>query len=164
MKIEVSKLKPLIDNVFDEDIVFDEEIYAPHLPLLKVNNAHVTLSVHNYDEFIDVNIKLKADVVLQCSYSLKPFKKILNATDDMHFANNDDDEDFIHYKGNVIEMDKYVFDLLSASIPASPKAPGAKLPNDGKGYRILSEDDLKREKESKVNSKFDALLDIDFDD
>lgn len=164
MKIDVSKLKPYVDNIYEEDIVFDTEAYPCFPPLLEVKKTHVNLLVHNYDEFIDVNVTLKAEVVLQCSYSLKPFATSIVAKDNMHFATNQDDEDFILYKGNLIDMDKYIFDLLSASVPASPKAPGAKLPSDGNGYRIISEDELAKEKESHGNSKFDALKDLDFDD
>ena len=164
MKIDVSKLTSLKENILSEDLVFDEASFPCYPPLLKVNSCHVDISAHNYEEFIDVNVSLKAEVVLQCSYTLKPFVTVIKAKDSMHFSNSEEDEDFIQYKGNLIEMDKYIFDLLSASIPSSPKAPGAKLPEDGKGYRIISEDEFKKEKEATGNSKFDALKDFEFDD
>lgn len=163
MKIDVSKLNDLKDTIYSEDIVFDAEKYVCHPPLLEVKSCHVDLTVHNYSEFIDVNVSLKAEVLLQCSYSLKSFDACIKAKDNLHFANEEGDEEFISYKGNLIEMDDYLFDLLSASVPASPKAPGATLPDSGKGYRILSEDELLKEKEEQGNSKFDALKDFDFD-
>ena len=61
-------------------------------------------------------------------------------------------------------MDHYIFNLLSASVPLSPKAPNAKAPQSGKGYRVLSEEEFLKEKEEQGNSQFDALKDIDFDD
>jgi hypothetical protein len=61
-------------------------------------------------------------------------------------------------------MDPYIFNLLSASVPLSPKAPNAKAPKSGNGYRVLSEDEFLSEKEEQGNSQFDALKDLDFDE
>ena len=61
-------------------------------------------------------------------------------------------------------MDHYIFNLLSASVPLSPKAPNATAPKSGKGYRVLSEEEFLKEKEEQGNSQFDALKDLEFDD
>ena len=49
-------------------------------------------------------------------------------------------------------------------LPLSPKAPDAKAPTSGKGYRVLSEDDFIKEREEQGNSQFDALKDLEFDE
>ena len=74
------------------------------------------------------------------------------------------DDETIIYKGNSVELDKYIFDAISASVPTSPKAPGATLPSGGKDYRVLTVDELIKEKEEKGDSRFDALNDLEFDD
>ena len=90
---------------------------------------------------------------------------MITGSDELHFApSKDEDEDCIEYKGTSIEMDPYIFNLLSASVPLSPKAPNAKAPKSGKGYRVLSEDEFLKEKEEQGNSQFDALKDLEFDD
>lgn len=164
MKIDVSKLSTLKENLFNEEIVFDVEKYKCYPPLVEIKNTNVELKVHRYDDFVDVNIKMTAKVVLICSYSLKSFETTIKTSDVMHFGSDEEDDDMINYSGNFIDMDKYLFDLLSASIPSSPKAPGATLPKEGKGYRVLKEDDFLSEKKESGNSKFDCLKDLDFED
>lgn len=164
MKIDVSKLSTLKENVFVEEIIFDNEKFKCYPPLLEIKKVNVELKVHNYQDFVDVNIKMTAKVVLSCSYTLKPFETTIHTSDEMHFGSGEDDEDLIAYSGNFIDMDKYLFDLLSASIPSSPKAPGASLPKEGKGYRILSESEFLKEKKESGNSQFDCLKDLDLDE
>ena len=166
MKIEVSKLPYSKEAVFEEVLNFDKEAFLCHLPLIEIKSAKVKAKVSRYDEFIYVNIDVDADLVLQCSYSLKPFSYRLKEKDELHFASfkDDDDEDLILYRGNVIDLDEHIFNLISASIPLSPKAPGAKLPSGGKDYRILSESELKKEREEQGDSRFDKLKDLEFDD
>ena len=55
MKIDVSKLKPYVDNIYEEDIVFDAEAYPCFPPLLEVKKTHVNLLVHNYISFFYLN-------------------------------------------------------------------------------------------------------------
>lgn len=164
MRIDVSKLLQNRDNIIKSDVSFDEEKFVCHFPLSSIKSTNVELIVHSFDEFIEISIKLTAKVELICSYTLKPFEYTIKTFDEMHFTRNEDGEDLISFKGNYIDMDKYLFDLITASIPSSPKAPGAVLPKEGNGYRILSDDELKKEKENAGNSSFDCLKDLDFDD
>lgn len=165
IKIDVSKLPYSKEVVLKESLVFDAEKYPCYLPLIEVKKAEVLAKVRRYEDFIYVNLLVKADVILQCSYSLKPFDSTVKGDEELHFASyvEEGDDDLIIYKGNSIELDKYVFDLISASIPLSPKAPGAKLPSGGKDYRVLSIDEFAREKEEKSDPRFDALKDLDLD-
>lgn len=166
MKIEVSKLSYTKETILKEDLSFDVAKYPPCLPLIEVKKAEVDANVRRYEKFIYVSLKIKANVILQCSYTLKPFETTLNTVEEMHFASaaDEDDEDLIIYKGNSIELDKYIYDAISASIPPSPKAPGAKLPNGGKDYRVMSYDEFEKEKEEKVDPRFAKLDELEFDD
>lgn len=164
MKINVGKLVPTKENTFEEDVVFDEEKFRILPPLLKVNKLHTKVKVHRYNDFIDVNLSIKANVVLQCSYSLKPFESVLAESDEIHFASFDDGGDDIQiYKGNYIDLDPYIFNLLSAAVPTSPKAPGAKLPSSGKNFRVISEDEYVKEKTETTDPRFDKLKDLDLE-
>lgn len=166
MKIEVNKLRPSKQTQFKEDVTFDSEKYNLLFPLQEIKVAHVEANVAKYDDFINVDLKITAEVTLICSYSLKPFPSKLRAEDELHFASyiDEDDYELLDYKGSVIDLDPYIFDLISASVPLKPKAPGAKLPESGKGYRVMTEDEERQEKSEKGNGKFDALLDLDLDD
>ena len=121
MKIEVSKLPYSKEAVFEEVLNFDKEAFLCHLPLIEIKSAKVKAKVSRYDEFIYVNIDVDADLVLQCSYSLKPFSYRLKEKDELHFASfkDEDYEDLILYRGNVIDLDEHIFNLISASIPLS---------------------------------------------
>ena len=165
MKIDVLRLPYTKETSFVEDITFDSEVFKCHAPLMEVEKCHVELIAQRFEEFIYVTIKIKADVILKCSYTLVDFKTTIVGSDELHFSpDNDEDEDCITYKGTTIELDSYIFNLLSASVPISPKAPNSKAPKSGNGYRVISEDDFFKEKEEQGNSQFDCLKDLDFDD
>ena len=165
MRIDVLKLPYTKVETMSEDMSFDPEVFVCHKPLVNVLSCHVELKAQRFEEFIYVNVYLKAKVILQCSYSLQNFETEITGSDELHFApSKDEDDDCIEYKGTSIEMDQYIFNLLSASVPISPKAPNAKAPKSGNGYRVLSEDDFLKEKEEEGNSQFDALKDLEFDE
>lgn len=164
MKIDVGKLVSTKENLFEEDVVLDAEKFKLLPPLLEVKKLHAKARIHRYQDFIDVDLIINADVVLQCSYTLKPFCSKLSDEDEIHFASYDDGGDDIQiYKGNLIDLNPYIFNLLSASVPTSPKSPGAKLPTSGKYFRVLTEDEYKSEKEDGINHQFDKLKDLDLD-
>lgn len=165
MKLDVLKLPFTKVLNISEDISFDPEVFSCHKPLISVSSCHVDAKVQRFEEFIYITLKINAEVVLECSYTLKHFETKISGTDELHFApSKDEDEDCIEYKGTSIELDSYIFNLLSASVPVSPKAPNAKAPISGDGYRVLSESDFLKEKEETGNSQFDVLKDLDFDE
>ena len=165
MKIDVLKLPYTKVAELSEDISFDPEVFVCHIPLVSVESCHAELKAQRFEEFIYINLVVKAKVTLQCSYTLKNFETTIEGSDELHFApSKDEDEDCIEYKGTSIEMDQYIFNLLSASVPLSPKAPNAEAPKSGKGYRVLSEEEFLKEKEEQGNSQFDALEDLEFDE
>ena len=165
MKLDVLKLPYTKVQTLEDDLSFDPEVFVCHSPLIEVKSCHVELKAQRFEEFIYITISLKAKVVLECSYTLKHFESEISGSDELHFApSKDEDEDCIEYKGTSIDMDHYIFNLLSASVPLSPKAPNAKTPSSGNGYRVLSEDEFLREKEETGNSQFDALKDLEFDE
>ena len=77
MKIDVLRLSFSKKTHVSEDITFDPEVFKCHIPLLEVKSCHVDLDVQRFEEFIYVTIGIKAKVVLQCSYTLKPFEKFI---------------------------------------------------------------------------------------
>lgn len=165
MKLDVLKLPFTKVLNISEDICFDPEVFVCHKPLISVSSCHVDVKVQRFEEFIYITLKVNALVVLECSYTLKPFETKISGTDELHFApSKDEDEDCIEYKGTSIELDSYIFNLLSASIPVSPKAPNAKAPISGDGYRVISENEFLKEKEETGNSQFDILKDLEFDE
>lgn len=165
MKIDVSKLSLSKETIINEDVIFSPDIFVCHKPLLEVRKCHVEVKASRYDEFVDVFIAIKADVSLECSYTLKPFNSTVKGSEEYHYASyKEEGDETILYQGNIIDLDENIFNLLSASVPSRPIAPNAKRPESGKGYRVLSEDEYNKENEEKYDSRFDALKDLEFDD
>lgn len=165
MILEVNKLTSRKPLVIKEDITFDADTYKCVFPLIEVKSAHVKLEATRYDDFIEVNLFVEADLILQSSYTLKPFNYKLKANEEYHFSSikEDEDSDFIIYKGNYIKMDEYIFNLISASIPMSPKAKGETFKKDDGDIRFMSEEDYLKEKEEAVDHRFDILDELDLD-
>lgn len=165
MILEINKIpanKPLI---VEEDISFDEDTYKCVLPLIEVKKCHVRLEARRYSDFVEANVSIDCDLLLQSSYTLKPFNYKLKANEEYHLSaiQDDEDSDFIIYKGSHVKMDEYIFNLISASIPMSPKAPGEKFEKDDGDVRFMSEEDFLKEKEEAVDHRFDKLDELDFD-
>ena len=161
MKLDVARLPYQKQIEVTENVKFDAAKFVCHIPLVEVLSCTAKIKVQRFEEFIYVDLSIVSDVVLQCSYTLKQFRTTLKGNDELHFSSNlldEEDDDIIVYKGTVIDLDEYIFNLLSACVPLSPKAPGAKIPEDGKGYRIISDEALSKEEKS---SPFDVLEDLD---
>ena len=63
-----------------------------------------------------------------------------------------------------IDLDPYILALILAEVPHTVTKKGAELPKSGSGYRVLSEEELLKEKSTKKNSAFDILDTIEFDE
>lgn len=165
MILEVNKLNSSKQYVSEEEVSFDADTYRCILPLIAVNNCLVTIKANRYDDFIEVVLYVKADLTLQSSYTLKPFNYKLKTEEEYHFSSyqEDADDDFIIYKGNIIHLDELIFNLISASIPMAPKAPGETLQKIDGSVRVMSEEDYLKEKAEAVDPRFAKLDDLDID-
>lgn len=162
MILEINKLslKPL---VVEEAISFSDSFKCVK-PLLEIKSNHVKVEAMRYEDFIRVIIDVKAVLSLESAYSLKPFDYDLKVSDEFHFSSNkndEDDDETILINGNKINLDEYVFELICASIPLSPKAKNEKLPSGGEGYNVYSEDEYDKLKDEETDPRFDKLKDIE---
>ncbi len=165
MILEVNKLNSSKQYVSEEEITFDTDTYKCILPLIAVNKCVATVKANRYDDFIEVMLYVKADLTLQSSYTLKPFNYKLKTEEEYHFSSyqEDEDSDFLIYKGNIIHLDELIFNLISASIPMAPKAPGETLQKVDGDVRIMSEDEYLKEKEEAVDPRLAKLDELDID-
>ena len=165
MILEVNKLNSSKQYVSEEEVSFDADTYRCILPLIAVNKCFVTVKANRYDDFIEVMLYVKADLTLQSSYTLKPFNYKLKTEEEYHFSSyqEDADDDFIIYKGNIIHLDELIFNLISASIPMAPKAPGETLQKVDGSVRVMSEEDYLKEKSEAVDPRFAKLDELDID-
>ncbi len=165
MRLEVNKIPHTKELTLKEVVILDKEKYPSIFPLNDVESVDVIAVAHKYEDFVNLDLKIKAKVTLICSYSLKPFNTVLHASDNLNFAFYEDDaeDDILLLKGNILNLDEYIYDLVISAIPLKPIAPNAKKPESGDGYRVISSDEFELEQKENGNSKFDKLKDLDID-
>ena len=167
MKVNRLLLKENKPEVLEEDIDFSKEFFDDN-HVRRIPSCHVKLTLTEYENILECLMEIKADVIASCAYTLEDVPLKVNVKEKLYFSSDEmdqDSEDIIYEPGNEILMDNYVLSYVIASVPHNVHKKGAKLPNDGKGYRVLSEEDFIKEKQTeKKPSPFDVLDDIDDED
>ena len=91
-----------------------------------------------------------------CAYTLEEIPYSYHVKETIELADNEEDE--FEIINNQIDIDQIVITLIVSNVPMKVIKKGAKLPSSGDGYRVLSEEDAKKEKKS---SPFDVLDDLE---
>ncbi len=166
MKVNRLLLKVGQPEVVEEDIDFSNNLIDEN-HVKRINSCHVKLTLTEFEDVLQCDMEIKADVTASCAYTLEDVPYKVNVKEKLYFSSEEMDKDsdkMIYDPGNEIEMDNYVFSYIIASVPHNIHKKGAKLPENGNGFRVMSEDDYMKEKASKKKaSPFDALDDIDID-
>ena len=127
--------------VLEDDIDFSSaELDQNHLR--KIENTHVKVIAHEYDDLITMDVYVECDITGVCSYTLEDVPLHLKFKDSLEFY-------------------PYILGLIIASTPTKIVKKGAKLPNSGVGYRVLSEEDYQKEKADKKDPRWAKLDDIE---
>ena len=124
-----------------------------------IKSCHMDLNIVNYDSLITLHFDIKGEVLTTCSYTLEEFLYPYHIKQDIEI--NEDENDEFDIIDNNIDIDEMLITLIISHIPFKLVKPGAKLPSDGEGYRVLSEEDALKEK--KKNPAFDILDELEFD-
>ena len=64
MRLDVLKLPYTKVQTLSEDLIFDQEVFVCHKPLINVISCHAELKAQRFEEFIYVNLSIKAKVTL----------------------------------------------------------------------------------------------------
>lgn len=159
MIIDVNKLNSTKPITLEENLSIDKEKHSFAFPLLDVKSCLAKVKASRYNDLVICELSIQATVIVQSSYSLKSFELKVKDSETLEFASSKEDgEDIIEYKGNLIKLDDYIYDLIVLSIPMNPRAPGESLPNG-----VMSEDDFLKMKEEESDPRFDKLKDLDLD-
>lgn len=167
MIIDLNQLKEHKKNTFQAEIVFSAPKYTFKRPLLDIVQCLVDAEVQKYANNFLIKLKIDAKVVLESSYTLKPFKETIQLIDDIFLdADKSEQEDeYLKIQCEKIELDDYIYSLIIASLPMRPVKKGEELPSGGENYRVMTEDEYHNERrESGHNNAFASLLDIDDSD
>ena len=136
---------------FHEDIDFSSYQGDPY-HVRSIKSCHMDLSVLNYDELIVLSFSLKGEVMTTCAYTLEEIPYQYQIKETVELAGNEDDE--FEIINETIDIDQILITLIVSNIPMKVIKKGAKLPSNGEGYRVLSEEEALKEKKA---SPFDAL-------
>ena len=140
---------------FHEDIDFSSYQGDPY-HVRSIKSCHMDLSVLNYDELIVLSFSLKGEVMTTCAYTLEEIPYQYQIKETVELAGNEDDE--FEIINETIDIDQILITLIVSNIPMKVIKKGAKLPSNGEGYRVLSEEEALKEKKA---SPFDALDDLE---
>jgi len=158
MKFNKANLRRNAHLELEEDIVYTPEQISGHISLIDVKDIHAIAHLASFGEIIKADIEVIGTLVLECAYTLKPLKRKLHIKDTLQFSSIPQEEDDILYAPEPdIDLNAYIFGLILLEVPAKVVKRGAKLPKEGKGYRVLTEEELIKEKEAAGDPRFIAL-------
>ena len=141
--------------VFHEDIDFSSYQGDPY-HVRSIKSCHMDLSVLNYDELVIFSFQLKGEVMTTCAYTLEEIPYQYNIKESVELAGNEDDE--FEIINETIDIDEILITLIVSNVPMKVVKKGAKLPSNGEGYQVMSEEEANNKKKA---SPFDALDDLE---
>lgn len=152
---------------YDEDIEINIDDIENNPDIIKVNKVHVSLEAKEVVDLVLVEYKIKADLILRSTRTLKPVPYKINeqVSLTLSFEENDyEDEDIIQVDEDHYDMYPEILSTLITSIPL--KIIGKDDPESLKGdnWEVISEDEYYKKKKEEVDPRFAKLLDLELDD
>ena len=141
--------------IFHEDIDFSAYQGDPY-HVRSIKSCHMDLSVLNYDELVVLSFQIKGEVMTTCAYTLEEIPYQYNIKESVELAGNEDDE--FEIINETIDIDEILITLIVSNVPMKVVKKGAKLPSNGDGYQVMSEEEANSKKKA---SPFDALDDLE---
>jgi len=163
MKINRALLANGVAKEFEEEIDFSSTSFD-QTHIRKISSCHVKAVATDYETILRIEVTINAVVIGVCSYSLEDVELKLKINDELNFSDDEEDVDNYYEKGNIIDLDPYILGILLANVPVRIVKKGAKLPENGKGYRVISQDDFEKETAKKGHPGFDILDSVEFDE
>ena len=151
------------DYVLEGEVTFDNvELDPNHIRKILPVSFKVTGQV--FEDLLLLHFDIKTTVIGVCCYTLEDVEIPMHIVDDLEISGEIEDDEKIFYEPNVLfDIDPYILSLVIASVPIKIVKKGAKLPDGGDGYRVLSEEEHEKEQADKKDPRWAALDDIDLD-
>lgn len=148
-----------------KDFTFADPRFVFNKPLLDILECHADLQINKDLNLIRLGVDLKVKVLLECSYTLEPFAKKIRIQEDVLISDAKEysDDALIIIKDD-IEIEPILLSLITSNLPIKPIKPGANLPKSGKGYRVINDEQLARERHESGDARFAKLDEITFED
>jgi len=127
-------------------------------PILAVRKCAYDVKVNKLGDYSEADYTIKATLRVEDSRDATPFDKKIAFEEKADLLNEEDTagEGFIVTGGDV-DLDELALRLILSSLPIRLTRDEAGLPKSGKGFRVLSEEEKKKEDEEKPNPVFNGL-------
>ena len=165
MKIDLRKYELNKHYYIEEDVDFSSHVFEKNYRIRKINKCHVSIDLVCFEQITDINIDIKGEVTGACSYTEEDVKVPFKTKEHMTFSSDLERGADYYEENDLIDLDPYIFSLIDSCIPLTLHKKGAAMPEGGKGYEVLSEEDYyRKKKEEKKSSPFDILDGLDFEE
>lgn len=159
MKINRALLKEGVKTHYSEDIDFSD--FVGDLNHCKsIPSCHVEVDAIEVNDLLLVDINGIADAVTSCKYTLEDVPVKVKFSDNMTFSSDEEDDSSYFEAGNEIDLKPYILGLILDKVPHTAVKKGAQKPANGNGYRILTEEELQKEKSTKTDPRWAKLDEI----
>ena len=163
MKINRVLLTYGVAKEFEEEIdFFGLELDPTHIR--KIEKCVAKVTAIDYESILHLSVDINAVVIGVCSYSLEDVELKIHCSENLDFTDDESDEECYYSKDTIIDLDDYILGILLANVPVRIIKKGAKLPQNGKNYRVLSQDDYEKEKSGKTDPRWDKLDSVKISD
>ncbi|MFA5485907.1 MAG: YceD family protein [Bacilli bacterium] len=168
MKIKIPSGVTLGKSV-SETVDLSHKDFSANYSLYGIKPFLLTVNYDTFTEIVEATFKATVTVILECAYTLEHFEQevLLDDTLCFNFVNPDielESDDCFYEKGPYINVDPYVYALILSYIPLKAIKPGAKRPESGEGYSVLSEDEYNAKRQT-IGDEFGDIFDqLDIDE
>lgn len=163
MKVNRFQLLEGKKEIYEEDIDFSSypfnDTHIRNIPF-----CHAKVELTDFGEILLAVFHIKTDVTAVCSYSLEDVPLHYEFDDQLEFSSEASEDDSIIFEAsNIIDLDAHILSLILAKVPIKVVKKGAKLPSNGDGYSILTEEEYEKQKANKKDSRWDILDSVKLD-
>lgn len=135
--------------------------YPLRYPLHEVKSCSYSVTVSKIGDYVHASFLIKANLILIDAVDGALFEQPLELDEDCDLLEEMDGEgEGYLVTGSVIDLDDLALRIIVSSFPIKVTRPEGRLPKSGTGYRVLSEEDKAKEKETSSNPSFDKLKDF----
>ena len=145
------------------DLDFTNHTFSNNYRIRRINTCHVNLDIVVFEYITNISLSMKGEVVGACSYTNEDVLVPYRCKENMTFSNDENSTADYYEPNNVFDLDPYILALIDSSVPLNIVKKGAKRPSNGAGYQVLSEDEYRKQKQAKGDSRWAALDDIELD-
>ena len=145
---------------FSQDTVFSG--YPLHYPVLGVKKCHYDVKITRLGDYAVAAYQIKATLLVADSRDNVPFSKAFSVTEDVDLLEEEDTtgEGYL-VSGSEIDLEELALRVLASALPIRLLRSGqVSLPQSGKGYRVLSEEEYAQEKEENGDPRLASLSDF----